>query len=117
MTDATPEVTGEGSDVQVIVVSDSLEIGFHGQSTSEAALSADLGEVSLTHAEIQEDIPLEHIASRPDKATSTRAGRSRSLLPDRLLLNSYIPPQDQAPPPMEEVSAPGPEGAQEIINL
>ena len=71
---------------------------------------ADLGEVSLTHAEGQEDIPSEHIASRPDKAISTRAGHSRSLLPDRLLLNSYIPRQGQAPP-MEEASALGPEGA------
>ena len=75
----------------------------------------DLGEVSLTHAEVQEDIPSEQIASRPDKATSSHFRRSKSLLPDQLLLNSYIPPQGQAPP-MEEVSAPGPEGAQEIIN-
>ena len=48
-------------------------------------------------------------------ATSSRFGRSRSLLLDRLLLYSYIPPQGQAPP-MEEVSAPVPEGAQKIIN-
>ena len=59
-TDVALEVVGEvdqhpideGSDVQVIVFSDSLEIGFHGQSTSEAAPSVDLGEVSLTHAEV-----------------------------------------------------------------
>ena len=51
----------------------------------------------------------------PDKAISTSAGRSKPLLPDRLLLNSYITPQGQGPP-MAEVSAPGPEGAQEIIN-
>ena len=48
--------------------------------------------VSLTHAEVHEDIPFEQIASLPDMATSTWAGRSRSLLLDRLLLNSYIPP-------------------------
>ena len=85
-------------------------MGFHGQSASETMLSADLPEVSLTHAEVQEDIPSEQIASRQDKATSTRAGPNRPLLPDRLLLNSYIPPQGQAPP-MEEVSTPGTEGA------
>ena len=73
-------------------------------------LSADLGEVSITHAEVQEDIPFEQIASWPDKATSTLVGCNRPLLPDRLLLNSYIPPQGQAPP-MEEVLAPRPEGA------
>ena len=46
---------------------------------------------------------------------SSQAGRSRSLLPDRLLLYSYIPPMGQAPP-MEEVSALRLEDAQEIIN-
>ena len=75
----------------------------------------DVGEVSPTHADVQADIPLEQIASRSDKAKSTRDGRSRLLLPDRLLLNSYIPPQSKAPP-MEEVSVPGSKGAQEIIS-
>ena len=37
------------------------------------------------------------------------------MLLDRLLLNSFIPPQGQAPS-IEEVSSPEPEGAQEIIN-
>ena len=65
MTDSTPEVvgeasqqpTGKGSYVQAIVASDSLEKGFHGQPTSKTTLSTDLGEVSLTHVEVQEDIP------------------------------------------------------------
>ena len=70
-------------------------MGFHGQSALETALLVDLGEVSLTHAEVQEDIPSEQIVGRSDKAKSTRAGRSRLLLPDRLPLNSYIPPQGQ----------------------
>ena len=47
-------------------------------------------------------------------AMSTWVGRSRPLLPDWLLLYSYIPPQSQAPP-MEEVSTPGPKRVQEII--
>ena len=67
-------------------------MGFHGQSAPETTLSVDLGEVSTTHVEVQEDIPSEQVASRPNKVTSTRAGRSRSLLLDRLLLNFYIPP-------------------------
>ena len=45
--------------MQAIVISGSPEMGFHGQSTSETALSVDLGEVSLTHVEVQEDIPSE----------------------------------------------------------
>ena len=117
-TSATPEVAGEASqqpsdeslDVQTIVVSDSPEMGFHGQSASEITLSVDLGEVSQTLAEVQEDIPSKNIVSRLDKAKPTWAGRSRSLLPDQILLNSYIPPQGKASP-MEEVSVPGPKGA------
>ena len=58
MIDATLEVVGEanqhpigeGSDGQTIVVMDSPEMGFHGQSASETALSTDFGEVPLTHA-------------------------------------------------------------------
>ena len=67
-------------------------MGFHGQSASETAPSMDLGEVPLTRAEVREGIPSEQIASRPDKATSSRSGRSRLLLLDQLLLNCYIPP-------------------------
>ena len=122
MTDATPEVASEvsqqpsvdSSDVQVIVILDSPEMGFHGQSASETAFLVDLGEVPQTPMEVQEDIPSEQITGRSDKAISTQARCSNSLLPDRLLLNSYIPPQGQAPP-MEEMSVPGPEGAQDII--
>ena len=59
-TGATPEVAGEtsqqpsneSSDVQAIVISNSPEMGFHGQSASETALSVDLREVSPIHAEV-----------------------------------------------------------------
>ena len=84
--------TGEGSDGQAIVIMDSPEMGFHGQSVSETTSSTDLGEVPLTHGEVWEGIPLEQIASWPNKATFSRSWRSRLLLPDWLLLNSYISP-------------------------
>ena len=113
--EADQRPTGEGSDVQAIVVSDSLKMGFHGQLALETRLSTDLREVSLTHVEVQGDTPLEQVASQPDKVTSTQTRRSRPFLPDWLLLNSYIPPQGHTPP-MEEVSAPGPKGAHKIIN-
>ena len=121
-TDATSVVVGEadqhsadgGSEEHVIVVMDSPEMGFHCQPSIEPAHLADLGEVPRTHEEAWEGIPSEQIAIRPTKAMSSRAEHSRPLLPDQLLLYSYIPPQGQAPP-MEEVSALGPEGAQEII--
>ena len=122
-TNATSEVVGEadqhptggGSEELAIVVMDSPKTGFQGQSALETAPSADLGEVPPTHEEVREGIPSEQTTSRPAKATSSRSGRSRSLLPDRLLLYSYIHPQGLAPP-MEEVSALRLEGAQEIIN-
>ena len=94
----------------MIVVMDSPKMGFHSQSAMETAHLANLGEVPITHEEVREGIPSEQTANRPAKAMSSQVRRSRSLLPDRLLLYSYIPPQSQAPP-MEEVSAPGPEGA------
>ena len=54
------------------------------------------------------------LLEQADRAKYTRAGRSRPLLLDRMLLNSYLPRHSPAPP-MENVSVPGPEGAQEII--
>ena len=51
--EASHQPSGESSEVQAIVVLDSPEIGFHGQSASETALLKDLGEVSLTHAKVQ----------------------------------------------------------------
>ena len=65
--------------------------GFHGQSASELAPLVESGEVSPTPVEVREDIPLVQVVGRSDRVKFTLAGRSRSLLPDRLLLNSYIP--------------------------
>ena len=107
--------TGRGSEERAIVVVDSPEIGFHGQSASKTMPTTYSREVPRTHEEVRESIPSGWITSLPDKATSSRSKRSRSLLPDQLLLYSYIPPQGPAPP-MEEVSASRPEGAKEIIN-
>ena len=57
-------------------------MGFHGQSALETALLVDLGVVSPTHVEVQEDIPSKRIVSRSDKAKSTQVGCSRSFLLD-----------------------------------
>ena len=55
--EASQQPSDESLDVQAIVISYSPEMGFHGQSASETALVVDLGEVSLTHEEVQEDLP------------------------------------------------------------
>ena len=54
--------------------------------------------------------PPDKVTGQLDKAKYTRTGRRKSLLPDRMLVNSYLPPRGPAPP-MEEVTVPGPEGA------
>ena len=85
--------SGENWDEQVIVISGSAEMGFHGQSALETVPLVDLVEASPTHVEVLEDIPSEQVAGRSYRAKSTWVGRSRPLFPDQLLLNSYIPPQ------------------------
>ena len=50
-----------------------------------------------------------------DRAKYTRAGRRKPLLPDRMLVNSYLPLRGSAPL-MEEVIVPRPKGAQEIVD-
>ena len=57
----------------------------------------------------------EQAVGQSGRAKDILAGRKRSLLPDQMLLYSYLPPHGSAPP-MEEVSAPGPKGVQEIID-
>ena len=114
--DVVPEVAGgKGPDVQVIVISGSPEMGSNDQSDLENATLVESREASLTPTVIQVIHPPEQAPSRPERPLYTRAERSRPWLPDRLLLNSYHPPRGLAPP-MKEVLAPGPEGAQEIID-
>ena len=116
MADAIPEVAGgEGSDVQAIVISSSLEMGLNDQLALEIATLVESGETSSTPATIQVIYPPEQASSRPKRPRYIRADHSRPLLPDWLLLNLYLPPRGPAPL-MEEVLALGPEGAQEIIN-
>ena len=76
---------------------------------------AESGEASPVLASIQVVHPSEQAVGQSDRAKYTRARHRGPLLPDCMLLNSYLPHRCPAPP-MEEVSVPGPEGAQEIIN-
>ena len=59
--------------------------------------------------------PPEQATGQLDRAQYTETSRRKPLLSDRMLVNSYLPPHSPAPP-MEEVTVPGPEGAQEIID-
>ena len=121
--DVVPEVAGGsdqpcpdgGSEVQAIVISGSPEMGLNDQPTLRNVTLAKSREASPVPAAIQVVHHPEQAASQSDRAKYTRAGLKRSLLPDRMLVNSYLPSCGPAPP-MEEVSVPGPEGAQEIID-
>ena len=109
--DVVPEVArGEGLDVQAIVTSSSSEMGSNDQPDLENTTLVESREAFSTPIAIQVIHPLEQAPSRPERPLYTRAECSRPQLPDRLLLNSYHPPQGPAPP-MEEVLALGPEGA------
>ena len=108
---AIPEVAkGEGPDVQAIVISGSSEMGSNNHPDLEKSTLVELGEASPTLAAIQVIHRPEQASGRLERPLYTRVERSRPRLPDRLLLNLYHPPQGPAPP-MEEVLAPGPEGA------
>ena len=59
--------------------------------------------------------PLDRSKSHPDTAKLAQAEHKRSLSPDRILLNSYLPPRRPASV-MEEVTVPGPEDIKRIIH-
>ena len=72
-------------------------------------------EASSVPAALQVAHPAEQATGQLDRAKYTRTGRRKPLLLDRILVNSYLPPRGPAPP-MEEVTVPGLEGAQEIVD-
>ena len=109
--EAIPEVAGrEVSDVQAIVITGSPEMGLNDQPASKNATLVESGEASPTPAAIQVIHPPKQASGRPKRPRYSWAERSMPRLPDRLLLNSYLPPRGPDPP-MEEVLAPGPKGA------
>ena len=59
--------------------------------------------------------PPERPKSRPGAAKLALIGRKKALPPDRILLNSYLPPRGPAPV-MEEVAVPGPDDIKSILH-
>ena len=119
--DALPEVDGgsgqprltKGSEVQAIVILGSPEMGLNDQLALENITLAESREASPVPAAIQVVHPSEQAVGQSDRAKYIQAGRRGPLLPDRILLNSYLPLSSLAPP-MEEVLVLGPEAAQVI---
>ena len=120
---ATPEVvrgSGQpcldgGSEVQAIIISSFPEMGLNDQPGLGNVTLAESREASPVLATFQVVHPAEPATCRLDRAKYTRTGYRKPLLPNRMLVNSYLPPRGPDPP-MEEVTVPEPEGAQEIVD-
>ena len=104
-----------GSDVQAIVISGSPEMGLKDQPALGNVTLAESRKASPVPATIQVVHPLEQADGQSDRAKYTRPKRRRPLHPDFMLVNLHLPHCGLVPP-MEEVSVPGPENAQEIID-
>ena len=98
----------------MIVVMDSPEISFQGQPTMETAHLADLGEVPQTHEEVRGIFPQRRLLAGQPRPCRSGPGIVSCCFPISCCYILISLHRGQAPP-MEEVSAPGPEGAQEII--
>ena len=59
--------------------------------------------------------PPERLERRPGAAKLVLTGRKKPLLPDRILLNSYLPPRSPTPV-MEEVVVPRPDDIKSILH-
>ena len=94
-----------GSEIQTIVIPASPEMGSNDQPSSEDIACEELREEAPIPPALQVVHPPERAESRPSVAKLTLTGRKKPLLPDRILLNSYLPPRGPALV-MEEVAVP-----------
>ena len=101
--------------MHAIVISGSPEMSLNDQPVTGNVTLEESREASPVLAALQVVHPPEQAIGQVDKARYTRTGRRKPLLPDCMLVNSYLPPSGLALP-MDEVTVPGPKGAQEIID-
>ena len=107
--------TDGDSEIQAIIISGSPEMGSSDRPGLEDDALGEPREVTLILPALEVIHPPDRAESRPDMPKLARTGLKRSLLLDRILLNSYLPPRDPAPV-MEEVAMPGPEDIKHIIH-
>ena len=101
--------------MQAIVIPGSPEMGSSDQlGLKDVALGEPREDTPISLA-LQVIHPLDRSESLPDVAKLARSGRKRPLSPNRILLNSYLPPRGPAAV-MEEVIVPGPEDIKRIIH-
>ena len=104
-----------GSEIQTIVIPASPEMGPNDQPGSENIAREEPREEAPIPPALQVVHSFERMESRPGAAGLKLIGRKRSLLPNRILINSYLPPRDPAPA-MEEVTAPRPDDVKSILH-
>ena len=104
-----------GSDVQAIVILGSPEMSLNDQSVMGNVTLEESKEASSIFATLQVVHPPERATSQLDRAKYTRTGCRKPLLSDSILVNSYLPSR-RPTPPMEEVTALDPKGAQKIVD-
>ena len=93
----------------------SPEMGSNDQPGSEDIAREEPREEAPIPPALQVVHPSERTKSRPGAAGLALTRRKRSLPPDRILLNSYLPPRGPTPV-MEEVTVPGPDDIKSILH-
>ena len=107
--------TNGDSEMQAIVIPGSPEMGSSDRPGPEDVALGETREATLIPPALQVIHPPDRVESQSDMSKLARTARKRSLLLDRILLNSYLPPHGPAPP-MEKVAVPEPEGIKNIIH-
>ena len=104
-----------GSKIQTIMIPASPEMGSNDQPGSEDIAREEPRVEALIPPTLQVVHPFERSKSRPGAARLALIGRKRSLPPDRILLNPYLPPRSPALV-MEEVAVPRPDDIKSILH-
>ena len=84
--------------MQAIVISGSPEMSLNDQLVTGNVTLEESREASLAPASLQVVHPPEQATGQLDRAMYTRTGPRKPLLPDRMLVNSYLLPRGPAPP-------------------
>ena len=108
-------LTDGGSEMQAIVIPVSLETCSNVQSSIEEIARGEPRESTPIPPVLQVVLPPSQSESCPGNAKLVLSGRKRPLLPNHILLNSYLSPRGLALA-MEEVIAPGPNDLKLILH-
>ena len=101
--------------MQAIMIPAFLETGSNDQSGPEDITRGEPRESTPIPPALQVVLPPSWSESRLSNAKLALPRRKRLSPPDRILLNSYLPPHSSAPA-MEEVTAPGPDDIKLILH-